>query len=411
MSRSTPEDWRVVSLSDVADYVNGRAFKPTEWGTAGRPIIRIQNLTNPDAPANRFGGDVEPRHIVNDGDLLFSWSATLGSFVYRGEQAVLNQHIFNVQPRPGYSKKFLYYLLNYAVHGLKRQVHGTGMQHITKGVLASQQVSVPHSEHYQDVIADKVDELFSDVDAGERSVVGVVRVLPAANASLLDAAYSGFLTRDVPDPSTGIPTSWHWMTIGDKSLSDVVAGLTKNDARRKNLSLEVPYLRVANVQKNELMLDEVKTIRVTGEEAQKKSLRKGDLLVVEGNGSPEQIGRVALWDGSIPKCVHQNHIIRVRFNERVNPSFALYWLMSARGRAAVAQRASTTSGLYTLSKGKVESLPLPVADRAVQDQIVDLVDEEMSRLVALSAYAESAAATTTNLRQSILAAAFSGHLV
>ncbi len=68
-------------LGEVAEFINGRAFKPSDWSEAGVPIIRIQNLTNPTAPANFFGGMFDERHAVKDGELLVSWSASLDVFV------------------------------------------------------------------------------------------------------------------------------------------------------------------------------------------------------------------------------------------------------------------------------------------------------------------------------------------
>jgi len=96
--RSLPEGWEWKTLGEVARYINDRAFKPSEWEEQGRPIIRIQNLTNSSDTLNRYAGEVEEKYLIRDGDLLISWSATLGAFIYKGEEAVLNQHIFKVQP-------------------------------------------------------------------------------------------------------------------------------------------------------------------------------------------------------------------------------------------------------------------------------------------------------------------------
>ena len=78
-------------------------------------------------------------------------------------------------------------------------------------------------------------------------------------------------------------------------------------SKRKNLPIQLPYLRVGNVYSNLITLDEVKTIGVEEKEIQRALLLKGDLLIVEGNGSADQIGRAAIWKGDIEKCLHQNH--------------------------------------------------------------------------------------------------------
>ena len=95
---------------------------------------------------------------------------------------------------------------------------------------------------------------------------------------------------------------WKEVLLGE--ISEIQGGLQVTK-RRNSLPVEVPYLRVANVYRNYLDLDEIKKIRLTERELKRTSLEKGDLLVVEGHGNPNEVGRVAMWDGSISPCVHQ----------------------------------------------------------------------------------------------------------
>ena len=135
--------------------------------------------------------------------------------------------------------------------------------------------------------------------------------------------------------------------------------LTKNK-QRDGHKLFRPFLRVANVYSNALRLEEVHNIGVTESELDRVELRRFDLLVVEGNGSLDQIGRVALWDGSIQGCVHQNHLIKVRFGTELLAWYALIWCLSPLGRSLIEQFASSIAGLYTLGISKVENLPITV---------------------------------------------------
>src|SRR5437868_9136857 len=92
-----PSSWKVARLGDVAEYINGFAFKPTDWGETGVPIIRIQNLNSPNASFNYFDGQIADKFKVQNGDLLISWSASLDAFLWNRGEAILNQHIFNVR--------------------------------------------------------------------------------------------------------------------------------------------------------------------------------------------------------------------------------------------------------------------------------------------------------------------------
>ena len=93
-----PTGWGEAKLGDLANYINGRPFKPEEWEEKGRPIIRIQNLTKTNSKSNRFSGNVDEKYLIRDGDMMISWSATLGCFFHKGEESILNQHIFKVEP-------------------------------------------------------------------------------------------------------------------------------------------------------------------------------------------------------------------------------------------------------------------------------------------------------------------------
>lgn len=211
-------------------------------------------------------------------------------------------------------------------------------------------------------------------------------------------------TTDLPE----LPVGWCWATIGQ--LAEVTGGLTKNAARDK-LARRIAYLRVANVYANALALDDIKDIGVTEGELERVLLAPGDLLVVEGNGSVDQIGRVALWDGSISPIAHQNHLIKARFQLQLLQHWALYWLLSPGGRREVVGVASCTSGLHTLSISKVQQLPVPLAPLAEQDRIIGEVDRAVS--VAENAEGSIAAALRrcARLRQGTLRWAFEGKLV
>ena len=88
----------IKTLGTVTEYINGRSFKPDEWEKTGKPIIRIQNLTQSSKVCNRTTKDFDKKFLIKNGDLIFSWSATLGAFIWRGEDAWSNQHIFKIIP-------------------------------------------------------------------------------------------------------------------------------------------------------------------------------------------------------------------------------------------------------------------------------------------------------------------------
>ena len=122
-------------LGDVATYINGFAFKPTDWSDEGLPIIRIQDLTGNSYKANRFNGTYLPKYEVNDGDVLISWSASLGVYVWKGEKAVLNQHIFKVVfDKCEIDRSFFVHQVQNILENAADEAHGATMKHLTKPI-------------------------------------------------------------------------------------------------------------------------------------------------------------------------------------------------------------------------------------------------------------------------------------
>jgi len=142
-----PEHWAVKPLKRIAEFINGDAFKPTEWSDSGTPIIRIQNL-NGSRDFNRIARPVEDRYLVHSGDLLFGWSGnrgtSFGPFVWQyDEVCALNQHIFRVVSK-ALGREYLYWLLKAVTKKVEDEAHGIiGMVHITKGDLGAITVPIP----------------------------------------------------------------------------------------------------------------------------------------------------------------------------------------------------------------------------------------------------------------------------
>jgi type I restriction enzyme, S subunit len=164
------------------------------------------------------------------------------------------------------------------------------------------------------------------------------------------------------DPATN-PKGWPTTRLGE--IGNAQGGLQLS-ASRSHLPREVPYLRVANVYRDALDLREIKTFRATDAEVDRTLLVVDDLLIVEGHGNPDEIGRCALWDGSLTECSHQNHLIRVRLDRgQVHPVFVTRYLNSAGGRRDLLRAGKTTSGLNTISVSNVRDArlfvpPLPL---------------------------------------------------
>ncbi len=135
------------NLGDVATYVNGYAFKPSDWGTEGLPIIRIQNLSGSGDVFNYYSGTYPSNIEINKGDVMISWSATLGVFVWDGPKALLNQHIFKVFfDKMDVNPTYFRIAVEPALKRSSSQVHGSTMTHLTKKTFDAIKIAMPPIE-------------------------------------------------------------------------------------------------------------------------------------------------------------------------------------------------------------------------------------------------------------------------
>ena len=158
-----PHGWCMTKVGYVAEYTNGRAFKPEEWETEGLPIIRIQNLNDAQAGYNRSNEEFELKYRIQNGDLLFAWAASLGTYIWNGGNAWLNQHIFKVEPFSFIDKLFLFYVFHAMIADFYRNSHGSGMVHITKKQFEEILIQLPPLAEQRRIVA-KIEELFAQLD-------------------------------------------------------------------------------------------------------------------------------------------------------------------------------------------------------------------------------------------------------
>lgn len=198
-----PPGWAWARVNDTGNYVNGLAFKPSDWKESGLPIIRIQNLTDPTKPFNYATGDYPDDVLVRDGDLLVSWSATLEAFLWDRGLGVLNQHIFRVVPCDVLTThRFLFWLLRQAIRDMAASdhAHGLVMAHINRGPFLNHVVGIPPLAEQRRIVA-RVDELMGLLDRLEtaRATRDAVR-RDARDAALADL-------RDAPD-AEAVEAAW-----------------------------------------------------------------------------------------------------------------------------------------------------------------------------------------------------------
>ena len=154
-----------IRLGDVATYINGYAFKPEDRGKSGLPIIRIQDLTGNAYDLGYYDGEYPDRIEINNGDVLISWSASLGVYIWNKGKALLNQHIFKVifDKKP-IDKQFFIYAVENILHLMESKTHGATMKHIIKKDFDNTFISYPSPERQRE-IADNLTKVKAIINA------------------------------------------------------------------------------------------------------------------------------------------------------------------------------------------------------------------------------------------------------
>ncbi|MGB9146046.1 MAG: hypothetical protein WCC14_09510, partial [Acidobacteriaceae bacterium] len=205
-----------------------------------------------------------------------------------------------------------------------------------------------------------------------------------------------------------LPEGWCWATF--EQVTQIQGGIQKQPSRRPQRSV-FPFLRVANVLRARVDLSDIHQIELFDGELERLRLEPGDLLIVEGNGSPTEIGRMAIWEGQIPDCVHQNHIIRARPLLGADSNFLACFWNSSFGAAQVSAVASSTTGLHTLSVGKISGLCVPLPPSSEQRRIVTAMMRLIESLERVGLATEDQMKKANAVRRAMLSTAFSGKLI
>lgn len=422
-----PKKWLYVRLEeltenpkqDIVDGPFGSNLKATEYVDIGMPIVRLQNIER-NCFLEKNIRCVTPvkaeelsRHSFRSGDVIIT---KLGNPVGKAcivpsslPQGIIVADVVRARIAENLAvKEFVTYAINSpnVISQINLEVKGSTRPRVNLSHIRSLEIPLPPLSEQRRIVV-KLEELLGKVDACQTRLTKIPVILKRFRQAVLAAACSGRLTADWREKNC-IDDEWPVFKLAE--IGAVTGGVTKN-AKRQTMNLQVPYLRVANVYENRLDLREVLCIGITDQEFKRTHLLKGDLLFVEGNGSIDQIGRVALWNGSIEPCVHQNHLIKFRAGNSVKSAYVLLQMMAPKGRAQLIEKATSTAGLHTLSISKISEVHLPVPPLSEQQEIVRRIEVLFTLANQLEDRYQKAKAQVARLTQSILAKAFRGELV
>ena len=301
-----------------------------------------------------------------------------------------------LRPALGIHQQFVFFQVRATefVASLNEMQTGTSYPAVRDDDVRSLPIRIAPTAEQKRIIA-AIEEYFSRLDAIDRTLADVKGKL----ASLQRSAIAQLFNR----------TDWPWTTLGE--IATLKGGVTKDSKRQNDSSyLEVPYLRVANVQRGYLDLSEVARIRVSPAKATQLALRSGDILFNEG-GDRDKLGRGWVWEGQIESCIHQNHVFRARLS---NGDFDPYFISvhgNTWGQRWFETHGKQTTNLASLNLTTLKSFPVPAPPLVEQREIVAKLQSIRRNEDRLRTEISRAESHSDSLRRSILADSFSGKLV
>lgn len=344
----------LMALGDTARFINGAAFKPSDWEDQGFPIIRIQNLTGTGEKFNLTTRKVKPALIVEPGDLLVSWSATLDVYRWSGPRGVLNQHIFKVLPNSGIDPEYLFYALKNALAELSSKTHGSTMKHVVRGDFESTQVNVPPLPEQRRIV-----DLLSRAE-------GIVRLRREAEKKAAELIPALFLDM-FGDPATN-PKGWPV-----RKVSDFVSRFEGGKNIQAGSENGSPYriLKVSAATSGIYRESESKPSPDGYSPPASHIVRVGDMLFSRAN-TEELVGATAIVDRTNGNTLLPDKLWRFVWAEPVEAAYMHALFQSPHVRRELGKLSSGTSAsMRNISQGKLFGLALPVAPHAWQKRFAE----------------------------------------
>lgn len=382
------EGWENIKLGNLATYINGFAFKPSDWEETGLPIIRIQNLTDDTKKPNRCNrNDIPLKYFVKKGDILISWSATLGIFEWQREDALLNQHIFKVVfDKKSIVKNYFKYVVEASLVEMSKHTNGATMQHIRKGDFDNISVPVPPMDEQLRIVK-ILDDAFAKIDK--------LKANAQKNLANAKALFQATLKKELtPKPD--------WQT---KKLGEVLktgAGGTPNSKTKTYYENgKIPWLRSGEVCRKHITETEMFITEDGMRNSSAKLFPINTVVVAMYGATAGQVGILKI------ESTTNQAVCGIFPDVNYSEEYLYYFLLNNKD-SLVAQAVGNAQP--NISQLKIKNIDIPLVDLEIQKSIVERMNFINTNCEYLKINSEKTIAECDALKQSILRKAFNGEL-
>lgn len=302
---------KLARLGDIAEFINGVAFKPQDWGSSGKKIIRIQNLTDQSKPYNFTDRIVDDKYIVRRGDVLVSWSATIDIFTWDDDDALVNQHIFKVVfDTSKVVKPYFIFALKKTIDELSKFAHGSTMKHVVKKDFDNHKIPLPSLED-QIHIANILSKAEALIAQRKESLRLLDEFLKSTFLEMFGSSNKDFKKWSVFNISN----------LAEQKKGSMRTGPFGSDLLHSEFIDNGPVrvLGIDNVVNNRFEWSSIRCISLKKFEGLKRyQVFPNDVLI----SIMATNGRTAVVPENIPKCINSKHLAAITVDRnRVDPIF------------------------------------------------------------------------------------------
>ena len=363
--------------------------------------------------------------VLKAGDLVVTKSS--GSSLHIGKTTLVDEWIASkgfsfgnfmqrIRTKDSFCHKLAWYLMNNGVARLQLDLLSnstTGLANLNGTTIGEIQVATPPLDE-QAYIVSFLDHETARIDALVEEQRLLIELLKEKRQAVISHAVTKGLDPDVPMKDSGV--EWlgevpaHWMVGPLRWYATIQGGIAKGKRYDVDIpTVELPYLRVANVQDGYVDLSKVNTVTVAVSEIERFSLQSGDVLMNEG-GDNDKLGRGAVWDGEIADCLHQNHVFAIRPNQYLSSCWLSIFSRSSAARSYFYLYSKQSTNLASISGSNVMSCPLPIPPIKEQRRILKNLQKQMARIEMLMEEGQNSIDLLQERRSALISAAVTGKI-
>jgi len=348
-----------VKLGEVATFINGYAFKPQDWSSEGKEIIRIQNLTKTSKEINYYSGTIDKKYIVEDGDILISWSGTLGVFQWCGKSAVLNQHIFKVVfDKMDIDKSYFKYVVEKGLQDAIKHTHGSTMKHLTKKYFDNIMVSYTNLREQQ--------RIASELDLLSKLILRRQEQLEEFNI-LVKSRFNEMFGDPVLNEM-----GWEKHRLSKLTLK-IGSGATPRGGRESYVNEGIALIRSMNVYDGKFMFKDLAYLtNIQAEKLNNVIVESDDVLL---NITGASVSRCCIVPQNILPARVNQHVSIIRCKKHLlSPIFLNQLLITSEFKSLLLKIGESSGATrQAITKNQIEELYVPLPPLSLQNEFADFV--------------------------------------